>query len=38
MRLGDFYRICIQDHNIIYALKRDSRLKLPPTLDLRHYA
>jgi hypothetical protein len=32
MRTGDFYRICIQDHNIIHALKRDARLKLSPLL------
>lgn len=32
MREGDFYRICIQDHNILRALRREPELELLPLL------
>ena len=32
LRLGDFYRICIQDHNILAALNREPKLKLFPLM------
>lgn len=32
MREGEFYSICLQDHNILEALKRDSNIKLLPLL------
>jgi len=32
LRQGDFYSICLQDHNILPALKREARLKLFPLL------
>ena len=32
LRRGDFYRICLQDHNIIKALKREPLLELLPLL------
>ena len=32
LRQGDFYRICIQDHNILLALSREPQLKLLPLL------
>ena len=32
MREGDFYSICLQDHNIVRALKREPALRLLPLL------
>lgn len=32
LRRNDFYRICLQDHNIIEAVERDSTLNLLPLL------
>lgn len=32
LREGDFYSICLQDHNILAALGREPRLKLLPLL------
>ena len=32
LRRGDFYRICLQDHNIVKALKREPSLYLLPLL------
>jgi hypothetical protein len=32
MRSGDWYRICLQDHNILAALERDRQLDLFPLL------
>jgi len=32
LRLGDFFRICLQDHNILTALERETGLDLLPLL------
>ncbi|MEW5722053.1 MAG: hypothetical protein AB1896_03035 [Thermodesulfobacteriota bacterium] len=32
LREGDFYRICLQDHNILSALRREPQLELYPLL------
>jgi hypothetical protein len=32
LRMGDFYRICLMDHNILAALNRDDRLELYPLM------
>ncbi len=32
LRKGDFYRICLQDQNILCALEREEQLKLRPLL------
>ena len=32
MREGDFYSICLQDHNILRALRREPDLRLSPLL------